>query len=144
MALTMRIKRTLAGVEARRTFSHSGAPAMADQSAPDHVGPTSPLFSFFSSDIVSDIPHGSTGVPHRASEPQPSTAQQGSNSDHVKARQLSFGTNGGEHGAPQRPPTTNAPSGPPQSAVSPEYTAYMQPQRPEAPPRVSAHDYQQQ
>ena len=41
--------------------------AMADQSAPDHVGPTSPLFGFFSSDIVSDIPHGSTGVPHRAS-----------------------------------------------------------------------------
>ena len=117
--------------------------AISDQCAPDLVGPTSPLYGFSSSDDVSAIPHGSTGVPHRASEPQPSTAQQGSNSDHVKARQPSFGTNGGEHGAQQRPPTSNATSGPPQSAVSPEYTAYVQPQRPNAPPRFSAHDHQQ-
>ena len=29
---------------------------MVDQSAPDLVGPTSPLYGFFSSDVVSDIP----------------------------------------------------------------------------------------
>ena len=115
---------------------------MADQSAPDHVGPTSPLFGFFSSDIVSDIPHGSTGVLHRASESQQSTAQQGSDTDHIGGQQPSFGIQGGEHDAPQRPPTMNAPSGQPQRAASPEYTAYVQPQRPNAPPRFSAHDHQ--
>ena len=45
---------------------------MADQSAPDLVGPTSPLYGFSSSDDVSAIPHGSTGSctgPLRPSNP---------------------------------------------------------------------------
>ena len=117
--------------------------AMADQSAPDLVGPTSPLFGFFSSDIVSDIPHGSTGVPPRASTTQHSTAQHGSSSDHVTDQQTVFGTNGEEQGASTRPPTATAPPGWFQPAVSPAYTAYAQPQRPDAPHRFSAHEYQQ-
>jgi hypothetical protein len=118
--------------------------AMADQRNPDAVGATSPLYGFSSSDVVPDIPHGSTGVPPRASTTQHSTAQHGSSSDHVTNQQTVFGTNGEESGAPQRPPTADAHPGMGQSAVSPEYTTYRQPQRPGAPHRFSAHDYQQQ
>ena len=116
---------------------------MADQLDPDVVGPTSPLYGFCSSDVVSAIPHGSKGVPPRASTTQHSTAQHGSSSDHVTDQQTVFGTNGEEQDASKRPPTANAPPGWFQSAVSPAYTAYAQPQRPDAPNRFSAHEYHQ-
>ena len=118
--------------------------AMADQHDPDTVGPSSPLFGFCSSDVVSAIPHGSKGVPPRASTTQHSTAQHGSSSDHVTDQQTVFGTNGEEQGASTRPPTANAPPGWFQPAVSPAYTAYVQPQRPDALHRFSAHHYVEQ
>ena len=117
--------------------------AMADQHDPDAVGPSSPLFGFCSSDVVSAIPHGSKGVPPRASTTQHSTAQHGSSSDHVTDQQTVFGTNGEEQGASTRPPTATADPGRVQPAASPAYTAYAQPQRPDAPHRFSAHEYQQ-
>ena len=116
---------------------------MADQHDPDTVGPSSPLFGFCSSDVVSAIPHGSKGVPSRASTTQHSTAQHGSSSDHVTDQQTVFGTNGEEQGASTRPPTATADPGRVQPAASPAYTAYAQPQRPDAPHRFSAHEYQQ-
>ena len=64
----------------------------------------------------------------------------------ISKRYSEIGTNGEEQGASTRPPTATAPPGWFQPAVSPAYTAYAQPQRPDAPHRFSAHrphEYQQ-
>ena len=82
--------------------------AMADQHDPDTVGPSSPLFGFCSSDVVSAIPHGSKGVPPRASTTQHSTAQHGSSSDHVTDQQTVFGTFWGGSGG-RSPPASLLP-----------------------------------
>ena len=126
--------------------SHSCvALVMVDQSAPNLVGPTSPLYGF--SSIVTTYPpshmvaRGSRTGPLSPSNPLRSKGATRITSE--DSNRHSESKQGGEHDAPQRPPTMNAPSGPPHWAASPKYTAYMQPQRPDAPPRSSAYDHQQ-